>query len=87
MTGVPAYISRPFIHAGQREAVALKRYLVLRRVAAEESVPAALARLRELGVSWYVVAGKTGPRWDRARGQAAFSDREVAVYSMRPTRP
>jgi hypothetical protein len=87
MTGVPAYISRPFIHAGQRQEVALKRYFALKRVAAEESVPAALASLRELGVSWYVVVGKGGPRWDRGRGQAAFGEREVAVYSTRPTRP
>jgi hypothetical protein len=28
-----------------------------------------------------------GPRWDRGRGQAAFGEREVAVYSTRPTRP
>ena len=39
MTGVPAYLSRPFIHAGQRQEVALKRYFALKRVAAEESVP------------------------------------------------
>jgi hypothetical protein len=87
MTGMPAYISRPFIHAGRRQEVALKRYFALKRVAAEKSVPAALAGLRELGVSWHVVVGKEGPRWDPGRGQAAFSNGEVAVYSTRLTRP
>jgi hypothetical protein len=90
MTGVPAYIARPFIHfegKGPRHEVALKRYFELKQVAAEASVPDALARLRELGVSWYVVVGKAGPLWDPARGQAAFSNGEVAVYSTRLARP
>jgi hypothetical protein len=83
MTGIPAYVSRPFIQAGRRQEAALKRYLELKSVAAEESEPAALARLRELGVSWYVVVGQEGPRWDRGRDHAAFGAGEVAVYSTR----
>jgi hypothetical protein len=85
MTGVPAYISRPFIHYGQREEVARQRYFALKRVAAEESVPVALARLRELGIRWYVVAqaDRRGPRWDPERRQAAFVEGMVAVYSTK----
>lgn len=86
LTGMPAYLSRPFVHVsagGRRKEVALERHAALARVAEEPSVSAALMRLRELGVQWYVVAGGTGPRWDPHRREAAFSAGSVAVYSSR----
>ena len=86
MSGVPAYLSRPFMHmanAGARARTALPRYIALRAVERETSADAAFARLRSLGVRWYVVAEKDrrGPRWDPERRRAVFVDRMVAVYA------
>lgn len=86
MTGVPAYLSRPFIHisfGGPGARIAEQRYVALRAVERETSAEAALARLRALGIRWYVVAesDQRGPRWDPERRRAAFVERMVAVYS------
>jgi hypothetical protein len=87
MTGVPAYLSRPFIHisaGGPNSQIAQQRYVALRAVERETSAEAALARLRGLGIRWYVVAesDRSGPRWDPERRKAAFVDRMVAVYAV-----
>jgi hypothetical protein len=87
MTGVPAYLSRPFIHisaGGPNAQIAQQRYVALRAVERETSAEAALARLRGLGIRWYVVAesDRSGPRWDPGRRKAAFVDRMVAVYAV-----
>jgi hypothetical protein len=86
MTGVPAYLSRSYIHisaGGSRARIAEQRYLALRAVERETSAEAALARLRALGIRWYVVAetDRSGPRWDPGRRRAVFVDRMVAVYA------
>jgi len=86
MTGVPAYIERPFIHlsgAGPRALIAQQRYIALRAVERETSAETALARLRALGIRWYVVAetDRSGPCWDPERRRAVFVDRMVAVYA------
>jgi hypothetical protein len=88
MSGVPAYLARPFMHVangGARERAAVSRYVALRAVEREADAEAALARLRALGVRWYVVAesDRRGPRWDPERRRAAFVDRMVAVYATR----
>jgi hypothetical protein len=89
LTGVPAYVTRPFIHVasgGLRKEAALRRYAELEEVARAESAPAALARLRELGIAWYLVTSpeRRGPRWDPQRRQAFFVDGMVALYRTRP---
>ena len=88
MSGIPAYLSRPFMHAasgGVRAQIALERYAALRAIEREKSADAALARLRSLGIRWYVVAesDRRGPRWDPERRRAVFVDRMVAVYATR----
>jgi hypothetical protein len=88
MSGVPAYLARPFMHVangGERERAAVSRYVALRAVEREADAEAALARLRALGVRWYVVAesDRRGPRWDPERTRAVFVDRMVAVYATR----
>lgn len=88
LTGMPAYLSRPFFpvsRGGRDKDVALERHAALARVADERSVSAALLRLRELGVQWYAVAGSAGPRWDPERRHAAFAASEIAVYSSNPS--
>jgi hypothetical protein len=83
LTGAPAYLARPFVQiskGGRRQEVALERYAGLRRVGEEQSASAALARLREMGIQRYVVAGDDGPRWDPERRRAAFAAGDVAVY-------
>jgi hypothetical protein len=83
LTGAPAYLARPFVHlskGGRRREVVLERYGALERVADEQSAPAALARLRAMGIQWYVVAGSAGPQWDPERRQAAFAAGDVAIY-------
>lgn len=86
MTGVPAYLSRPFIplsFGDSRARIAEQRYVALRAVERETSAEAALARLRALGIRWYIVAqtDRGGPRWDPGRRRAVFVDRMVAVYA------
>ena len=88
MSGVPAYLSRPFMHmvnGGVRAQTALARYISLRAIERETSAETALARLRALGIRWYVVAetDRSGPRWDPQRRRAVFVDRMVAVYATR----
>jgi hypothetical protein len=87
MSGVPAYVTSPQRHVGKesrRWQAALGRYAELAAVAREESASAALARLRALGIQWYVVADGRGPRWDAERREAAFVRGAVAVYSAQP---
>jgi hypothetical protein len=86
LTGVPAYLARPWIHVaygGLSAEIATQRYSALRGVEREQSAAAALDRLRSLGIRWYVVAetDSRGPRWDPQRRHAVFVDRMVAVYS------
>ncbi|HEX9431873.1 MAG TPA: hypothetical protein VF936_03690 [Burkholderiales bacterium] len=88
LTGMPAYLSRPFIHLGRgsrSEQVARERYGALKRIEGEEDAAAAARRLRELGIQWYVVVGvgSEGPRWDRGRRHAAFAAGRVSVYSAK----
>src|SRR5258706_12447121 len=85
MSGVPAYLSRPFmrmVHGGARAQTALSRYIALRAIERETSAESALARLRALGIRWYVVAetDRRGPRWDPQRRQAVFGEPMGAVY-------
>ncbi len=86
MTGLPTYLSRPFIYlrrGGERERIALQRYAELAQVARERNAAGARDRLRRLGIQWYVAAGSQGPLWDRARQQASFVAGEIAVYSFK----
>jgi hypothetical protein len=88
LTGMPAYLSRPYLQlgrGGRREQVARERYGALKRIDGEEDAAAAARRLRELGIQWYVVVGvgSEGPRWDRGRRHAAFAAGRVSVYSAK----
>ncbi len=88
LTGMPAYLGYAIAQItgeGQRRQVALERRAALNRVEATESLDDALGRLRELGIQWYVVADRSGPRWDPERRHAVFVDGSVAVYSTRST--
>jgi hypothetical protein len=88
LTGAPAYLARPWIQmsqGGRREQATLERYGALARVADAQSVAAARARLRELGIQWYVVADRGGPRWDPQRLRAALVAGDLAVYSSGST--
>jgi hypothetical protein len=89
LTGMPAYVAYIYAHTtggGRREQVAMERYAALTRVAAEDQVSGAMARLRSLGIAWYVVIGNEGPRWDPGRHNAAFVEGKIAVYSTPATR-
>jgi hypothetical protein len=86
LSGMPAYIARPYIHmahGGERQLVAQERHAALEAVARETRSSAALARLAALGVRWYVVTGERGPAWDPQRRLAVFRDPSVAVYLSR----
>ena len=88
LTGMPAYLARPYLDRGAHaKQVALQRHAALAGVAEQESAAAALARLRELGVQWYVVVDSAGPRWDRERQRAVFAQGDFAVYSSRSPSP
>jgi hypothetical protein len=86
LTGMPAYLARPFTQMNRSDArgrEATRRYFALGRVAAEKDFPSAIRRMRELGIVWYVHVGGVPPTWDPARGHAVFVERDVAVYSTR----
>lgn len=89
LTGIPAYLARPytqFARGGRPGEVAKERYGELIEVGAERSAAAALARLRQLGIQWYIICEYEGPGWDPERRQAAFAEGIVAVYSANPER-
>lgn len=81
LTAIPAYLSRPSIHAGRRKEIVQQRFQALAEIADQQDMSRAMGRLREIGVRWYVVAGEAGPRWDPKRRRAAFVEGQVAVYS------
>lgn len=85
LSGVPTYLSRPFIHATRgtaEKALAERRLRELERIAGEPGAQEAVSRLRELGIRWYVVPGVAGPSWDEQRRQAAFIAGRIAVYRV-----
>jgi hypothetical protein len=89
LTGIPAYLARPYVQfarEGRAGEIARERYGALIDVAAETTAAAALARLRRLGIQWYVIAADEGPGWDPERREATFSEGTVAVYSTDPAR-
>lgn len=99
LSGVPAYLSRPFVHAAagpRAKQIVLERHAALAGVAEAPDMPAALERLRRLGIRWYAVVSPgrvwdherlqmmidhTGPRWDPLRERAAFVEGSLAIYS------
>lgn len=86
LSGTPAYVAYLVAHTadeGDRRRVALQRYVALAEVGAAEGQAQAMARLRDLGIQWYVVVGDEGPSWDRQRRRAAFASGRLAVYSGR----
>jgi hypothetical protein len=85
LSGMPAYLSYTSAHmieAPAREKIALERFAQLARLDSVASAAAALDELRRLGIAWYVVTGWSGPPWDRARRQASFFERNVAIYAV-----
>jgi hypothetical protein len=78
LTGIPAYLSMPHMRAtlgGQADEVE-RRYAALASIAAAQD---AFARLRELGIQWYVVVGGAArPGWE-----PAFAAGHTAVYYLR----
>jgi len=86
MSGVPSYLAYAAAQVadpGERRNAAVQRHGQLARVAQAPDRAAALAELRKLGISWYVVAGEHGPSWDSMRRHAAFTAGRIAVYGTR----
>ena len=89
LTGIPAYIARPYIQfarSGLPGQVAKERYGQLIDIGVEPTAASALARLRQLGIQWYIISDDEGPGWDPERRQAVFTEGVVAVYSTDPQR-
>jgi hypothetical protein len=89
LTGIPAYIARPYIQfarSGRPGQIARERYEQLIEIGVEPTAASALARLRQLGIQWYIISDDEGPGWDLERRHAAFTDGIVAVYSTDPER-
>jgi hypothetical protein len=83
LSGVPAYLSRPHFETIKdlpRKELALRRLAALQEIDDSTQYDAAMQALRALGVRWYFAAGGEGPRWDPARGRAAFKSGTVALY-------
>jgi hypothetical protein len=83
LSGVPAYLSRPYYATNMdaaRRSLALERLAALQEVDRQTDADAALRSLQSLKVRWYVVAGGQGPRWDPGRERAAFKSGTIALY-------
>ncbi len=83
LSGIPAYLARPYLpilEGGERRLVAEARLAALEAIERETQPRAALERLAALHVTWYVVVGEKGPRWDTGRRLPVFTNRRVAVY-------
>lgn len=83
LSGMPAYLSRPYFEMNKdaaRRAVAAARLAALQRVDGLAEFGAAMQALRSLGVQWYVVTADAAPRWDPGRTHAAFTAGTVALY-------
>jgi hypothetical protein len=88
LSGMPAYLSRPFLEMskdGPRARVAAARLAELHAVDDAADYGAAMQRLRAIDVRWYLVTDNRAPRWDPARKRAAFVARSVALYDVRDT--
>ena len=85
LSGMPAYVAYMSAHmviGADRERVAVERYAELARLDRSASADSALQQLARLGIAWYVVTDGAGPPWDRARGRAAYVERNVAIYAV-----
>lgn len=86
LSGMPAYLSRPYIEMMKdppRKKLVAARLRELQAVDALTDHREAMRTLRALNVQWYVVPGEQGPRWDPERKRAAFSARSVALYAAK----
>lgn len=86
LTGVPAYLARPFVflgRGGEAGELAEKRLDALSRIERAADAAAALRLMREEGIGWLVAVGEAGPAWDPDRKQAEFSAGNAAVYRVR----
>jgi hypothetical protein len=84
LTGIPAYLARPYLEMikdGPRKTVAGARLAALEEVDRQADYATAIDLLRRLRVQWYAVAGEKGPRWDPGRERAAFSAGTISVYA------
>jgi hypothetical protein len=84
LTGLPAYLSRPYLEMAKderRRSEAAARLQALQGVERAADHGEAMEALRRLRVRWYLVAGAAGPAWDRGRARAAFRAGSIALYS------
>lgn len=85
LTGVPAYLTVPFMRAtlGGRAEEVERRAAALAASAQARDTASAFATLREQGIAWYAVVDRNaGPGWDRGRTQAAFVAGDTALYYL-----
>jgi hypothetical protein len=84
LSGVPAYLSRPYFEMVKDEArkrVVAGRLAALGEVNRLENQAHALQALQRMRVQWYVVPDGQGPRWDPGRSRAAFTGLTITLYA------
>lgn len=87
LSGMPAYLSRPYIEmikGAARKRLAASRLAALQAVDAAPDYGAAMQLLRAINVRWYVVTDGKGPRWDPSRARSAFTAGDVTLYAAAP---
>ena len=83
LSGMPAYLARPFVflsRGGAPGELAQKRLDALARLERAADAAAALDLMRSERIDWFVALGDAGPAWDPQRERAAFAAEQVAVY-------
>jgi hypothetical protein len=83
LADVPAYLARAGIQAlngEHRQAAVVERLAQLGEVEAANDPDAAFLALRKMGVTFLIVRGPRGPRFDPDRSRAVFWRTDVAIY-------
>jgi hypothetical protein len=89
LADLPAYLARAGIQAlngRDRQAAVVQRLAQLGEIEAANDPDAAFLALRKIGVTFLVVRGPSGPRFDPDRSRAAFRGKDVAVYQITAAR-
>jgi hypothetical protein len=86
LSDVPAYVARAgiqMLNGESRRAVVEQRLAELQHIENSTNRGEALQQLRSMGVTFVIVLGDAGPRFDPGASQADFKTSGAAVYRVR----
>ena len=86
VANVPAYLARPAAHLERPsvQPIVEQRVAQLEKLEAATNPDVAFDLLRRMGVTFLVVLGQSGPRFDPGQAMADFRSEGAAVYRLPP---